>query len=128
MNKQIDYIGLRDLNEDEKSVLKLIIEKEFSKIERFTKVITKFEVMIRVMKKETRKRYILNLSLNADNKIFKTGTKDIEEAGDWDLAKAAYKSMTSLKNEVEHGLRSNSEDWKKRKIKRLFDRLRFRFE
>ena len=125
MMQQIKYIGLNDLDQEDKIILKTIVEKEFPKVERFANKVENFEVRIRIMKKESRKRFILNLDLKADNKVFRIGTKDTEKAGDWDLAKLTYKSMESLRNEVEHGLRRNSDRWEKSKIKRLLKRLRF---
>ena len=120
VNSKINYSGLNDLSNDEQSVLKSITEKHFPKVARMLNEDSELLVYIKVFKKESRKRYSINLTLRSSKNTFKQNNKDTEKGGDWDLAKAIHKSMDALENEVQHKLKVKEKSWKKFSLKRLF--------
>ena len=122
MDDVIRYSGLKGLSEEEQSVMKSIIEKEFPKVKRHINKKIDLMVYVKVMKKESRKRYNINLRVNAPTKvIISENNRETEKGGDWDLVKAARKSMKALENEVKHRFKvEDRKMWKIGSIKRFF--------
>ena len=125
MNNIIKYSGLKDLNSEEQSILKSIVEKEFPKVQRLLKNPADLMVHIKTLKKETRKRFLISMRLEMPGKILSTKNLETEKGGDWDLTKALHKEMKSLESEVKHHLRTDNETWKKGTgIKALLDKFK----
>ncbi|MEK6956134.1 MAG: hypothetical protein AABW52_05720 [Nanoarchaeota archaeon] len=120
MVSKINYSGLNDLSKDEQFTLKSIMEKHFPKVARLLNEDSELFVYIKVLKKESRKRFNINLTLRSSKNTFKQSNKDTEKGGDWDLAKSVHKSMDALENEVQHKLKIKEKSWKKFSLKRLF--------
>ncbi|MEK6947611.1 MAG: hypothetical protein AABX19_00050 [Nanoarchaeota archaeon] len=120
MVSKINYSGLNDLSKDEQFTLKSIMEKHFPKVARLLNEDSELLVYIKVLKKESRKRFNINLTLRSSKNTFKQSNKDTEKGGDWDLAKSVHKSMDALENEVQHKLKIKEKSWKKFSLKRLF--------
>jgi len=120
VDSKINYSGLNDLSKDEQFSLKSIMEKHFPKVARLLNESSELSVYIKVLKKESRKRYNINLTLRSSKHIFKQSNKDTEKGGDWDIAKSVHKSMDALENEVQHKLKIKEKSWKKFSLKRLF--------
>ncbi|MBI2148072.1 hypothetical protein HYU23_00170 [Candidatus Woesearchaeota archaeon] len=123
MQELIKYSGLKDLNEDEQVRLKNLVEKEFPKIQRLAKEISSFNINIKVMKKETKKRYMINMKLQSNGKIFVTKNKDTERGGDWDLNKEVHKELKALIGELKHHYKNNVGRWKLGGIKGLLKKF-----
>lgn len=123
MQNIIKYSGLKNLDDEEQIILKSIVEKEYPKIQRLIKNVSDIIVNIKTMKKETRKRFIISMRLEAPTKIFTIKSKDTEKGGDWDLAKATHKAVDALYFEVKHRLKSDTEPWKRGGIKSLFKKF-----
>ncbi len=120
----VKYIGLGDLDQKEQSALKNIVEKEYPKIARLIKDDAELVVKIKVLKKDSRKRFILGFELDTAAKPFIVKNKETEKGGDWDIVKAAHKSMDALKTEINHRLKTDSPEWKRSGIKRFFRQIR----
>ncbi len=120
----IRYIGLKDLDQNEQAILTSIIEKEQPKITRLLKNEAELIVKIKVVKKESRKRFMISLQLNAPTRPFIVKNRETEKGGDWDIAKAAHKELNALKYEINHRLKADSPEWKRSGIKRFVRELR----
>lgn len=122
MDDAIRYSGLNDLSNDEQVVLKSIIEKEFPKLKRYIKNKMDLMVHVKVMKKESRKRYNISLRVEAPTRVIAEKNKDTEKGGDWDLKKAAHQAVNALENELEHRFRvvDRKKKWRLGGIKRFF--------
>ncbi len=123
MQNIIKYSGLKDLDAEEQSILKNLIEKEYPRIQRLVKNVSDLIVNVKVSKKQTRKRYIISFRLEAPTRMFSVKTKDTEMGGDWDITKATHKALNALYFEVKHRLKSDTGSWKKGGIKALFKRF-----
>ena len=123
MEEIIKYSGLKELNEDEQIKLKNLVEKEFPKIQRFAKEISSFNINIKVMKKETKKRYMINMKLQTPGKLFVTKNKDTEKGGDWDVTKEVHRELKALIREIEHHYKNHIGKWKLGGIKGLLKKF-----
>ncbi len=124
MQNIIKYSGLNNLSEEEQSIVKTIVEKEYPKIQRVIKNISDLTINIKTMKKMTRKRFMINFKLEAPGIRFNAKTRDTERGGDWDLAKACHKALEGLQFEIKHRLKTDMENWKKGSIKRTYKYLK----
>ena len=119
----IIYSRLKDLNEEEQSKLINLVKKEFPKIQRLVKEISSFNININVMKKETRKRYMINMKLQTPGKLFVTKNKDTERGGDWDINKEVHKELKALISEIQHHNKNHIGRWKLGGIKGLLKKF-----
>ena len=120
MQNIIKYSGLKNLNEEEQSILKSLVEKDYPRLERMVKNTCDLTVDINTSKKETRKRFMISLRLESPAQRFVVKTRDTEQWGDWDLTKATHKALDALYFEIKHRLKTDTSSWKKGSIKRLF--------
>ncbi|HLC86111.1 MAG TPA: HPF/RaiA family ribosome-associated protein [Candidatus Nanoarchaeia archaeon] len=121
MDDIIRYSGINDLSDDEQVMLRSIIEKEFPKLKRYIKNNIDIMVHVKVLKKESRKRYNINLRIDAPTRVFSEHNQDTEKGGDWDLIKSAHKAVKALENEVKHRFKAeDKKKWKFGGIKRFF--------
>ncbi|GEM_PF-4132995 len=122
MKEKIRYKGFKDLNEEEQEIIKNVLNQEYSKIEKLTSESSNLEAYIKTAKKETRKRFTVNLKLQTPKETFRIQTKDTEKGGDWDLKKAIRQALNALEHEVKHKLGKEN---KKRggSLRALFSKL-----
>jgi len=120
----VRYIGLKDLDQEEQVILTKIIEKEHPKITRLLKNEADLLVKIKVVKKQTRKRFMISLQLDAPTRPFIVKNKETEKGGDWDIAKAVHKELNALRYEINHRLKTDSPEWKRSGIKRFIRQLK----
>ncbi len=123
MQNIIKYSGLKDLNEQEQDKLKNLVEKEFPRIQRLVKNSADLIVAVKTMKKNSRKRFIISMRLEAPGKMYSKKNKETERGGDWDIAKAVHQELDGLYFEIKHELKSDSPTWKRGGIKSLFKRF-----
>lgn len=124
MKNEVKYSGIKDLATDEQTALKSIVEKEYKKLQRMIKNDSVLNVHVKVLKKETRKRFLISMRLETPMKLFTTKNKETEKGGDWDLNKAVHQEMDSLYFEVKHHLRADQESWKRGGLRSFFNRLK----
>jgi len=120
---KIEYSNLKCLSDADQIKLKSVIEGGYKKLSKQISGNTSLQVRVKVSDKGKAKRYSLYLSMNAENKIFKTKNSDSEKYGDYDITKAAHKIINHLTNEISKGLRNDVPEWKKHNIKKLFNRF-----
>lgn len=122
MQNVIRYTGLNNLSDEEKSTLKNIMENHFPKTERMIKNQWDLIVAVKTQKKTGRKRFSISLRLETPATNLVVNTKDTERGGDWDLTKAAHKSLNALYFEVKHKFKPDTQQWKKGGIKKFLSR------
>src|SRR3989344_7388887 len=115
---KIEYSNLKCLSDADQIKLKSVIEGGYKKLSKQISGNTSLQVRVKVSDKGKAKRYSLYLSMNAENKIFKTKNSDSEKYGDYDITKAAHKIINHLTNEISKGLRNDVPEWKKHNIKK----------
>lgn len=94
----IQFIGLDDLNEEEKTVLKELSEEYYEKIKRSLKNMTSLAVHVKIYKNEgSRKKYSLHVRAIAPTDIIET-----DKEADWDLARTLHKSFKNIERQIEH--------------------------
>ena len=120
---KIEYSNIKDLSDEEKFALEKVVERESKKIERSIDN-AKLKVHIKIAKKGSRKRYLINYMLETPKKVFTTQSKDTELSADFDIVKAAHKEMIHLLNEVNHFQKKEESNWKKYSIKSLFAKFK----
>ena len=120
MENIIRYTGLKNLSEEEQFTLKSIMKKHFQKVERLIKDRCELVVTVKTQKKTSRKRFAIGLRLEAPGMKFTAKTRDTERGGDWDLTKASHKALNAIYFEVKHRLKTDTQQWKKGGIKKLF--------
>lgn len=118
MENKIEYSGLKNLSEIEKTALRSIVENENEKIQRLVKDDYSLNINIKTLKKLTKKRFIISFKLEAPTIRFFVKTKDTEEGGDWDITKATHKGLKALEFEIKHKLKSDTSEWKKSIVKK----------
>ena len=102
--EQIQYIGLEQLNEEEKSTLNKLSTEYYEKIKRTLKNETTIIVHIKEHKKVgNRKKYSLHIRVQAPTKPF-----DSEKA-DWELAKVIHESFKDLERQIQHRLHTDDQ-------------------
>ena len=124
MQNIVKYSGLKNLSDEEQAALKSIVEKEYPRIQRLIKNSSDLIVHIKTRKKNTRKRFMISMRLEAPTKMFTTKSRDTEEGGDWDLIKATHKALNALSFEIKHALKTDTEPWKRGGIKKLFEKFK----
>ncbi|MBS3152828.1 hypothetical protein J4230_05460 [Candidatus Woesearchaeota archaeon] len=124
MQNIIKYSGLNDLSEEEKGTLKGIVEKEYPKIQRLIKNTCDLIVDVKILKKDSRKRFSISMRLEAPGKIYSVKNKDTEKGGDWNITKATHEETNALKFEIKHQLKTDTETWKKGGLKALIKRFK----
>jgi len=90
------------LKEEEKKIVKKLLEEYHSKIQRMTKVPIKLKVNIKEYDKDGKKS-----KFSIDSQLIFSGKMLSSSSWDWDLARAIHKAMIKLESEAEH-------KWKKR--------------
>ena len=96
----IQYIGLKDLDEQEQAIVKEIIGGNYEKIHRQIKNITNLVVDINVYeKREAAKKYSVHLKVEAPTRIFTA------QSVDWDLRRALHALIEKITFEIGHKLK-----------------------
>jgi hypothetical protein len=97
MEKEIQYIGLNDLNESEQEIVKDITNKSLEKTKNLLKEITEVSIHIKPHKKSGHSsRYSILLKLKSNTSHFKV------EKEDFDLTKLMHITFKALENEINH--------------------------
>jgi len=111
----IKYIGLNDLNRDEASSIKQIIEKDYEKIHRLLKNnITDLSVHVKTYGDGKVKKYSIHIRAEAPTrKLFST------EAFDRDIKRTMRKALTNIINEIKHNFDSKQTRLSKLKVKQV---------
>src|SRR3989338_6390105 len=123
MQNTIKYSGLKNLNPIEQQIINQILEREYPRIQRMIKNESDLHVHIKTVKKDTRKRYIISIRLEAATKMYSTKTKDTEEAGDWDIKKATHKAIEHLESEIKRSIKPDEGKWKKSKLRKILEKI-----
>lgn len=107
--EQIQYIGLEQLNDEEKEILNRLSKEYYEKIRRTLKNETTIIVHVKEHKKTgNRKKYSVHVRVNAPTKPF-----DSENA-DWELAKVLHESFKDLERQIQHKLHTDDQENKPR--------------
>ena len=108
--EQIQYTGLKNLENSEKIILDRLSADYYSKIQRAIKnENTSITIHIKVYKKAgSRKKFSINTKAVAPTKIFES-----KQSNDWNFQTALHGSLDSLYKEIHSKLRTNTH-YKKR--------------
>jgi hypothetical protein len=107
--EQIQYIGLEQLNDEEKGILKQLSTEYNEKIKRTLKDETTIIIQIKEHKKVgDRKKYSLHLRVKAQAKSFET------EKIDWELTQVIHESFKDLERQIQHKLHTDDQENKPR--------------
>ncbi len=101
MEKSINFIGLKELGDDEQERVKDMTTKYYEKFIRTLKETTSFSVHVKEYKKEGgNTKYSIHVRINVPGKIL-----EVEKA-DWDLARTLHKVFDAMENEIDHHINS----------------------
>ena len=102
IGNMIRYVNLKELNPEEQTTVKDIINNEFEKIHRlFSGNLVNLTVHIKLHNTESKnKKYSVHIKAEAPTKIFAS-----KGYADWDLKKAARISINEIKNNVKHNFK-----------------------
>ena len=99
----IKYIGLKRLDELDRAKLVKVMNSEYEKIHRAPNNITNLVVNVKIYddsgNKDRRKKYSIHVRVESPTKQFAS------EDFDWDIAKAAHKSVNNILSEVQHAFK-----------------------
>ena len=97
----IQYTGLKELEPVQQEIVQIITTENFEKIKRMLKNWIQLRVLIKEYKTEGKpdkqKKYSVHLQANSA-----TDTIDVDNAQDYDLARAMHKAFDDLKERIEH--------------------------
>ena len=100
MIEKIQYRGVDELNEDEKTTLNKLAPEYYEKIQRALKNITSLQVDIKLYKKLGGKRkYDVHAKVVAPTRLFSTSYAD------WDFARTLHKVFKKMEREILHRLK-----------------------
>lgn len=98
--EEIQYRGVDELNEDEKTTLNKLSPEYYDKIQRALKNITSLQIDIKLYKKLGGKRkYDVHVKAVAPTTIFSASYAD------WNFAKTLHKVFNKIENEIAHKIR-----------------------
>jgi hypothetical protein len=101
----IEFVGLPDLDEDEKRILNTLSTEYYQKIKRTLKNVTSLVVHVKKYKKQGKKhKYSLHVRAIAPTRAFES-----TKAADWDFARTLHKAFKDLENQIKHKLHSDDQ-------------------
>lgn len=101
----IDYIKLKDLDENESSIVKKVTESLIKKIERgLEESVLVIHIKTHKAVGKGTKKYSIHARIDSPKVIVRA------KAFDWDLAKAIHKLFAKLKNEIEHKFKKEGKE------------------
>lgn len=96
----LKFVGLHDLDDEQKKEFTSLAEKNFEKIKRKISDLKEVIVHIKIYKKEgERQKFDLNVRCRTSKDIFES-----KKGVDWDLSVAMKKSFTEIEKQLEHKL------------------------
>ena len=92
---QVQFVGLRDLTQEEANLISTIVESYKLKFERD---IPDFTLIVRIKKlrKLGKQKFSIHTRLQNPTNIL------VSQAADWDFSRTIHKSMKKLENELQH--------------------------
>lgn len=103
--EQIQYIGLDEVEEMDRSTLDRLSSEYYDKIQREIKNDTSLQIHIKGYKKQgNKKKYAIHVKAVAPTVIF-TSTKAV----DWDFARTLHKAFNDLEVQIKHRLHSDDQ-------------------
>lgn len=92
---QVRFVGLRDLTQEEASLLSTLVEGYKLRLERD---IPDFILVVSVKKhsKKAKQKYSIHTKLSAPSAVL------VSQAFDWDFSRTIHKAMKKLENELQH--------------------------
>lgn len=97
MKKEVSINGIKELDEEEQSIVNNLVEKKLKKLERKIKEDFSLSALIKAYEKEgTQKKYSVDFTLKIGKVYFKS--KDT----DWNLTKAVKNGLIKIETEIEH--------------------------
>jgi hypothetical protein len=97
----IQFIGVKDLSEDEKEIVNTLSTEYYGKIKRSLKNLTSMVVQVKIYQKEgAKKKYSINVRVIAPTRMI-----EADKAADWDLARTLHKAFKNIEREIEHMIR-----------------------
>lgn len=101
----ISYVGLKELEEDDQSVVIRLTEEYFPKIQIFLKNIMELVVHIKQYEKEGhRSKWSLHVRALSPSHVFES-----TKVAEWELPIALHKAFKDLENQIKHRLHSDSQ-------------------
>lgn len=99
MNEEvIQFVGLNDLEDVDKELVKKLTEQYYPKIKRSLHNLTSLKVHVKIYAKEgARHKYSINVQAIAPTKNFQS-----DKASDWDLASSCHKAFKDLQVQIPH--------------------------
>ncbi len=101
---QIQYIGAKELNADEKRVLDKLSAEYHEKISRSLDNVSSIVIHIKNHGKGGKKVFGINARVVAPTHVFESNT-----ASGYDLAKALHQAFNDLEKQIQHRLRTDSQ-------------------
>ncbi len=99
MTNEIKINGIKELNEEEQSIVNKIVNHKLEKIERQIKNDFSLTALVKAYEKDGKqKKYSVDFTLQIGKHYLKS--KDT----DWELAKALNKGLEKIQTEIEHKL------------------------
>lgn len=102
--EQIQYIGAKELNDDEKKVLDKLSAVHHEKISRSLDNVSSLVVHIKNHGKGGKKLFGINARVVAATRVFESNT-----ASGYDLAKVLHQAFNDLEKQIQHRLRTDSQ-------------------
>jgi hypothetical protein len=101
----IEFVGLSELDEEEKEVLNNLSTEYYPKIKRLLKNVTSLVVHVKAYKKKgTKQKYSLHVRAIAPTRAFES-----TKAHGWDLAMVLHKSFLDIEKQIKHKLHSDDQ-------------------
>ncbi|MBN2112135.1 hypothetical protein JW707_03485 [Candidatus Woesearchaeota archaeon] len=101
----IQFIGVKDLSDEEQATVNMLSTEYYGKIKRSLKNLTSLAVQVKTYQKEgAKKKYSVNVRVIAPTHII-----EADKASDWDLARTMHKAFKNIEHEIEHKLKVSSQ-------------------
>lgn len=100
----IQYVGVSDLNEEERAAVNRVTTEGYEKVKRDLQNLTNLLVHIKTYNKEgDRKKYSVHLRVDAPTKINLASSR----SDDWEIAAAMHKAFDDVRAQIRHRLHSD---------------------
>lgn len=101
----IQFVGLRELKEDEQDTVRAMCEEYYPKVKQKLHNITSLKFHIKCYQKEgDRKKYSVNLQVDSPTKLRIDSTK----AHDWELKTAIHKAFQDVIHQIDNRLHTDT--------------------
>lgn len=115
---KIEYVNLKRLELYEQNKLKELVEINLPKLQHVLKDINLLKIMVKTFDKTgNRKRIVLEIIAASPKLTFHASPENHHHYAEWDISKAAHKTMKNLINEMNHHLKpEQNTGWRKYKL------------